>query len=212
MRVPFAGGPALPRLRPWWSLNRARWCVVLVLALIACSGGQLPVPVGKSYEVVAPLLSVPTGPTYACLLVDLDYPPSGCGGVLVDLADIGQVPGVFRYQNGTMMTPPMRLVGAWDGQALTLTQRPKPASYTATAMDTPCAATSPAIEPQLLAREHQVVQDWDALPRHGVLLLSVGPCGDALKLFAAVADAQTISYLTAAYGPVDVLAWLSPSP
>jgi hypothetical protein len=191
-------------------LNIARWCVLMLLVLIAGSGGRLSVPVGKSYEVVAPLLAVGIGPTYACKLIDLSYPPAGCGGVLLGRVDISQVPGVFRYQNGTMSTPPLRLVGVWDGQALTLTQRPRPASYTATALDTPCAVTSPAIEPELLVREQRVVQAWDALKQHGVVLLSVGPCGDALDLFVAVADTQTINYLTTTYGPVGVFGWLSP--
>jgi hypothetical protein len=189
----------------------ARWCAVLLFALIALGGiDQTPLPVGPSYEVVAPLLSVKGGPTNACDVILLSLPPAGCSGVLLRRVDISQVAGVVRYRNGTMETPPMRLVGVWSGLSLTLTQVPRPAGFGPSARDTACTATSPDTEPALLAREQSVVHDWSALEKHGILLMSIWPCGEALDLLVAVADAPAIGYLRATYGPVEVFGWLSP--
>src|SRR5450759_3694387 len=115
--VRAALGASFEGARPRWPrspeggalavLNIARWCVLMLLVLIAGSGGRLSVPGGKSHEVVAPLLAVGIGPTYACKLIDLSYPPAGCGGVLLGRVHISQVPGVFRLHNSTISPPPL---------------------------------------------------------------------------------------------------------
>ena len=191
-------------------MSMARWATVIAIlvALIADGSIRHPVPSGPTYVVVAPLLSVGGGPTMACNGILLSLPPAGCGGVRLYGVDISQVPGVHRYWNGTIETPSMRLIGVWSGMALTLTQAPR-AANPRPASDTVCAATSPAAEPQILRREHQIVNDWKAMEQHGVLLLSIGPCGEALNLLLAVADWQTVNYLTTTYGPVEVSGWLT---
>lgn len=54
----------------------------------------------------------------------LSMPPAGCGGAVVRGLDPMTVPGATRYPNGTVQTPSVRLVGTWDGRALTVTQPP----------------------------------------------------------------------------------------
>jgi hypothetical protein len=190
-----------------------RWGALLLATLIVGSGAaQIPIPNGKSYEIVAPLLSVKSGPTYACDMILTSLPPAGCSGVPVYRANIGQVPGVHRYWNGTMETPSMRLVGIWSGLALTLTQLPEPARDASSEPDLPCANTSPATESNLLALQQRVVEDQRAQRQHGVLVMAVGPCGESLALLVAVADDQVRSYLRSTYGPVEVSGWLMPAP
>jgi hypothetical protein len=191
-------------------MSLVRWGSVIVLALIADNAvTQLEIPAGPRYEVVAPLLALKGAPTYACDAILDSLPPAGCSGVLVRGVDINQVPGVTRYANGTMETGPLRLVGVWSGLALTLTQPARPAKYPPSVDDAVCAATSPAIEAQVLQREQSVVQVWKGLEKRGIQLISVWPCGEALDMQVGVADTPTIEYLSRMYGPVSVFGWLS---
>jgi hypothetical protein len=147
----------------------------------------------------------------ACNTILLSLPPGGCGGVPLRPADITQIRGVNRYPNGTIETPPLKLVGIWHDPTLTLTRRAQPASYPAAEVPPPCAAQSSGRESQLLALEQQVVHDESQQRQHGVLVLGVWPCGDALSVLVAVADSPTITYLKRTYGAVDVAGWLSPA-
>ncbi|MBK5307869.1 MAG: hypothetical protein JJD92_14385 [Frankiaceae bacterium] len=73
----------------------------------------------------ATLLQTPDGQLTLCggaVLTSL--PPAGCGGAAVRGLDPMTVEGAKRYQNGSITTPSVRLVGTWDGQALTVTQPP----------------------------------------------------------------------------------------
>jgi hypothetical protein len=192
-------------------MSFVRWGSVILLALIADSAvTQLEIPAGPRYEVVATLLALKGAPTYACEATLLSLPPAGCSGVLVRGVDINQVPGVTRYQNGTMETGPLQLVGVWNGLALTLTQPARPAKDTPGVDYPACPTTSPAVEAQGLQREQYVVQTWKGLEKRGIQLISVWPCGEKLDMEVSVADAQTIDYLTRTYGPVNVFGWLSP--
>jgi hypothetical protein len=192
-------------------MSFVRWGSVILLALIADSAvTQLEIPAGPRYEVVAPLLALKGAPTYACDAILLSLPPAGCSGVLVRGVDINQVPGITRYQNGTMETGALRLVGVWSGLALTLTQPARPAASPPSVDYPVCPATSPAIEAQGLQREQAVVQVWKELEKRGIQLISIWPCGNALDMQVAVADGPTIDYLTRTYGPVNVFGWLGP--
>jgi hypothetical protein len=185
------------------------FAVALLVAGTSC--GHPPSATGPLYEVVAPLLSVKGGPPTACNLILLSLPPAGCGGVQVESVDIARIAGVHRYPNGTMETPPLKLVGTWHDLVLTLTQSVQPGSYPATKTPAPCPPQSSGRESQLLALEQQIVHDEAAQRQHGVLVLEVGICGDALSVLVAVADSPTISYLTNRYDSIDVTGWLSPA-
>src|SRR5467141_599776 len=100
------------------------------LGLVAASLGVLGAgsngPGSTKYEVTAPLLSVGEEPVYACGGFIL-HTLTGCAGIVVHGVDVGQIPGVESYPWGSRLTPPVRLVGTWDGRALTLTQSPQSA-------------------------------------------------------------------------------------
>jgi hypothetical protein len=71
----------------------------------------------------ATLLQLARGPVTLCggaVLTSL--PPAGCGGPEVLGLDPMDVPGAERFANGTVTTPSVRLVGTWDGTALTVTE------------------------------------------------------------------------------------------
>jgi hypothetical protein len=75
----------------------------------------------------AGVLEVPPQPPIACYMILLSLPPAGGSGVEVRGLDPRTVPDVTIYQNGTVQTPTLRLVGTYDGQALTLTAPARPA-------------------------------------------------------------------------------------
>ena len=187
------------------------WAVPLAALVVGGCGVQPPVPAGQTYEVVAPLFSLKGGPTQACNGILLSLPPAGCGGIFVSGVDIRRIPGLTRYWDGTMETPPQRLHGVWSRSKLTLnlTEPARPASYPV-AQDSPCSLTSPAIEPQLLALEQEVVQGQAAIKQHGIVLLQFGPCGDVLSILVAVADTDAFAYLQGTYGNVVISGWLTP--
>jgi hypothetical protein len=73
----------------------------------------------------ATLLQTPDGSLTLCGgSILLSLPPAGCGGAPVRGLDPMTVPGAHRYENGTITTPSVRLVGTWDGDALTPTEPP----------------------------------------------------------------------------------------
>jgi hypothetical protein len=79
----------------------------------------------------APLLQTPNGALTLCGGVTLtSLPPAGCGGAKVRNLDPMTVPGSERFANGTVTTPSVRLVGTWDGDALTVTEPPVAAQPT----------------------------------------------------------------------------------
>lgn len=74
----------------------------------------------------ATLLQTPDGALTLCGGAVLDsLPPAGCGGAAVRGLDPMTVDGAERYDNGTVTTPSVRLVGTWDGTALTVTRPPE---------------------------------------------------------------------------------------
>jgi hypothetical protein len=63
----------------------------------------------------------------ACLTILPSYPPAGCSGVPVTGYDFTRVAGLVRFgAQGAMgwQTQPLRLVGTWNGHALTLIRVP----------------------------------------------------------------------------------------
>ena len=84
--------------------------------------GGAPAP-SQLWTGTATLLQLSGGDVFLCgggVLTSL--PPAGCGGAVVRGLDPMTVDGAERYANGTITTPSVRLVGTWDGHALTVTQ------------------------------------------------------------------------------------------
>lgn len=81
-------------------------------------------PVGEQlWTGTARLLQTPDGSLTLCGGVMLtSLPPAGCGGARVRGLDPMTVVGAERFANGTITTPSVRLVGTWDGEALTPTR------------------------------------------------------------------------------------------
>lgn len=79
----------------------------------------------RAWTGTATLLQTPDGTLTLCGGVTLtSLPPAGCGGAAVRGLDPMTVPGAQRYPSGTVTTPSVRLVGTWDGTALTPTEPP----------------------------------------------------------------------------------------
>jgi hypothetical protein len=78
------------------------------------------------WSVDAPVLAVPPRPPIACWTIQLSYPPAGGYGVEVRGLDPRTVPGAHVYNNGTVLTPTLRLTGGYDGCCLTLSEPASP--------------------------------------------------------------------------------------
>jgi hypothetical protein len=183
-------------------------CLGVVLALvIACGGVTRPVPTGR-YRVTAPLMIVPgKQPLTACRLIPLSMPPPACDGVEVRGVDAQRVPGARRLSNGATMTDPVRIVGRWDGTALTLTEPPRPDGGQSSA-GAPRRAADPT--PRATAALQRVAADEQELRRLGVDVLECSVDGDAVVLVVPVADQRTVQTLERRYGSVHVTGWLQP--
>lgn len=110
------------------------------------------------------------------------------------------------------MTPTLRLVGAWDGHALTLTESLQPAA-SETALPEPCSqALGTESTSEVPPRQVQVGNDQAVLESRGIVALETVTCGDTLGIAVAVADPDTVRYLESRYGKVSVTGWLRPLP
>src|ERR1700680_4606603 len=96
----------------------------LVAATLGVLGAGNQGPAATRYELNAPLLAT-GGRVFACFS-DALMDPASCGGNEVKGVDISQLPD-GGGDHGLPFSHPMRLVGTWDGQALTLTEAPQPA-------------------------------------------------------------------------------------
>jgi hypothetical protein len=177
----------------------------LAAALLGILGAGSSGPAATRYEVAAPLQLATGGRVFACYVFLLTYPAEGCGGILVRAVDFSRLPGVEGYPGGALVSQPMRLVGTWDGTALTLTQPPGAAS-TVAGPPQPCAAEAPSEPgPDTIQRQVQVTQ---ALATRGIhVLMSTGCGGDTVGVVVPVADETTVAWLTSHY-QASVAGWL----
>jgi hypothetical protein len=203
-----------------------RWLLLVIgwlLAVVAAGCGQAasstrptngvsPAPVAAtqpaSYEVVAPVLHLNrVGKPMACLTFLQSLPPAGCGGVAVTGYDFTKVPGLVRFADMGWQTPPLRLIGTWDGHALTVTSV-SPAAASAQSEPGPpkaCDGSRETAASRALAR---------AITRAHlrIKMLELSPCREAAWVLVAVADQSTISYIRDRFGDrVIVKGWLRPS-
>src|SRR5260370_945704 len=108
-------------------LDRQRFALSMVLAAFIFACGSSPTHVPNEYTVVGTLLSVRGETAKVCAAVIFTLPPTWCGGVTIYGVDIRTAPGAHVFSNGTVDTGLVRVVGSWDGQALTLVGALRPA-------------------------------------------------------------------------------------
>ncbi|TMD20447.1 MAG: hypothetical protein E6J07_04620 [Chloroflexi bacterium] len=164
------------------------------LGLLAAGLGVLGAgssgPAAIRYELNAPL-GVTGGRVFACfsyaLMVDVSQVPDGGG------------------DHGLPWSQPMRLVGTWDGRALTLTEAPQVAQA-APGLPEPCTQDfSPQPGFDSMQRQIEVI---DALRTRGIdVLMSTGCDGNAVGIVVPVADDATVNWLTRHYS-VKIVGWL----
>ena len=179
------------------------------LLTIGCGTVVLAHPAHR-YTITTGLLSLKGGPVMACHLIMLSLPPAGCSGVVVKGVDIRGLPGAHAFSNGTVETLTMRLVGRWDGQALTLTEPPVPAKPTPVA-PTPVQASPAPITPELVEAQRRLNDDGVNLRSRGIHVREDGFDATGLYVRLAVADRAAVDYLRTRYtAAMRVEGWLQP--
>jgi hypothetical protein len=185
--------------------------VALGFGLLATSLGVLGAgssgPVATRYELSAPLLV--TGSLVFACFSDALMDPATCGGIEVRGVDVSQIPSAGGDRGGWPLSPAMRLVGTWDGHALTLTERPQLAAQ-AYGLPEPCRPESgspPGLDSIPMQREVS-----EALRTRGVeVLMSTGCDSTTIGVVVPVADDATVSWLTSHYR-AKIAGWLQPLP
>lgn len=176
------------------------------LGVLAASLGVLGAgssgPAAIRYELNAPLLAT-GGRVFACFSSDL-MDPTHCGGIEVKGVDISQVPD-GGGDHGLPWSQPMRLVGIWDGQALTLTEAPQ-AAQTAQGLPRLCQQDpNSQPEPDSIQRQIEVAA---ALRSRGVEVLESTGCDrTTVGVLVPVADEAAVTWLSRQYR-VNVVGWL----
>jgi hypothetical protein len=184
----------------------------LTAALLGILGAGSSGPAATRYEVTAELLLANDGKVYACYLYAQAFPPTACGGIEIRGVDFSQIPNVDGYPSGGQGSPPRRLVGTWDGQALTLTEPPHPAA-TAMGLPQPCQQEVGFDGAPGMRLLKQVDNDWEALRARGIDLLETMPCDSTtVGIVLVVANDQAVGWLTSHYRPIKVAGWLRPLP
>jgi hypothetical protein len=184
--------------------------VTIGLGLVAAGLGVLGAgssgPAALRYELDAPL-GVSGGRVFACFSSALmDW--ASCAGVEVKGLDISQVPD-GGGDHGLPWSQTMRLVGTWDGQALTLTEAPQVAQAPP-GMPPLCRQDSNA-QPGLDTTPRQI-EVIDALRSRGVDVLESAGCDrTTVGVLVPVADEATVAWITSHYR-VNVVGWLRPLP
>jgi hypothetical protein len=184
------------------------------LGILAASLGVLGAgssgPGATRYELTAELLLASDGRVFACYAYLQSSQSDGCGGIEVRGANFSQISGMEDFPGGGQGSPPLRLVGTWDGTALTLTESPQPADK-APGLPEPCQQELGFDgAPELMAREPEV---WDGLTAHGIAVLQFMPCDDTtLGITVVVADDTTVAWVASHYPAVKMASWLRALP
>jgi hypothetical protein len=182
----------------------------LVAAGLGVLGAGSSGPAATRYELTAELLLTSDDSVFACYIYAQSSPSDGCGGIEVRGVDFNHLTGMDGYPSGGQGSPPFRLVGTWDGKALTLTESPQPAQK-AVGLPEPCRQDV-GFEgaPDVMAREPEV---WAGLKAHGIAVLQSMPCDDTtLGVTVAVADDDTVAWVTSHYPDIKIAGWLRPLP
>jgi hypothetical protein len=174
----------------------------LLAAALGVLGAGSSGPAAIRYELNAPLLAT-GGRVFACFS-DALMGPTACGGIEVKGVDISQVPD-GGGDHGSPWSQPMRLVGTWDGQALTLTDAPQVAQMPPGLPPLCTQDSNSQPEPDSMQRQIEVT---DALQSRGVDVLESAGCDRAtVGVLVVVADDATVDWITKRYH-VNVVSWL----
>src|SRR6266446_5713063 len=191
-------------------LDRQRFALSMVLAAFIFACGSSPTQVPNEYTVIGTLLSVRGETAQVCAVETYSLPPTCGGGVTIYGVDVRTAPGARVFSNGTVDTGLVRVVGSWDGQALTLVGALRPAGASEMPPWPACAAGAKnAFLPDSTAQ--RINDDTPFLRSRGIEVLSITPCNDGILVVVPVADSKTVSYLTTRYGQLHVAGWLQPA-
>jgi hypothetical protein len=174
----------------------------LLAAALGVLGAGSSGPAAIRYELNAPLLAT-GGRVFACFS-DALMGPTACGGIEVKGVDISQVPD-GGGDHGSPWSQPMRLVGTWDGQALTLTDAPQVAQMPPGLPPLCTQDSNSQPEPDSMQRQIEVI---DALQSRGVDVLESNGCDHAtVGVLVVMADDATVDWITKHYR-VNVVSWM----
>jgi hypothetical protein len=190
----------VPRMKP--PLRPLRRVRVTVIVTARASAEASP----ATYTTVAPVLHLTrTGTQMACLVMLTSFPPAGCSGVRV-AGSLTHVSRTVRFGAMGWQTPPVRLVGTWNGQRLRLTRAPAPAATTR-----PEPALSAACHVRTAPAGAALARRITGARRRRIDSLEVVPCGGTVWVLVAVADRPTIAFIHEHFGrTVVVSGWLRP--
>jgi hypothetical protein len=140
--------------------------------------------------------------------------------VVVRGIDIRHAPGAHLFAGGTVTVPTVRLVGVWDGVALTLTEPPVSVTRRQATAPFPdwvaCAADGYA---DGQANAVKTAIDFDqGIKTYGTFPLDGVACGHNVQVLLAVVQPKSVDYLTARYdqllavrgGHLEISGWLQP--
>jgi hypothetical protein len=173
------------------------------------ASGVSPAPAAtsspRSYEVVAPVLYLRrVGRPMACLNVLLSLPPAGCGGVPVRGYDFERSDGLVRFGAMGWQTPPLHIVGTWDGRALAVTSVAAASRSAEAQPDAPKACDGSRTTPSSRRLAAAITRDHRRLH-----LLALQPCRTTVWVLVAVADRPTVSIIRRQFGArVMISGWL----
>ncbi len=192
--------------------TRMRWFLLAILvAGASCATPAIGPAAGPLYRVTATVMAVPGKTVNACAFEPLPYPPIGCGGAQVVGLDLASAPGAHTYTNGVVETGLVRLVGVWEHGVLNLRSPPTAASSKDATPTPQCAQDQgDAAVPNPPPWAQSILSDDALLKAHNIQLLSFYVCQGSLFIAVAVADRETVDFLTKRYAPVRVAGWLRP--
>lgn len=174
--------------------------LVLIAALGAWGAGGLPF-----YALTALVAEVPGQSPYACLGARILEGPPGCAGSgpLILGLDMASFPHLVRQRNGTIEIA-LRMVGSWDGRALSLSQPPAMAAQDDIRQPEPCTG-NPGLYGAIRPED---VRDIGLL--ESVHVLGWGACDGSIAFTVWVADAHTVTALINRYPGAEVAGWMQP--
>ncbi len=191
-------------------LDGQRLALSMVLAALICACGSSSAQLPNEYIVIGTLMSVRGETAKVCAAEIFTLPPTCGGGVTIHGLDIRTAPGAHVFSNGTVNTGLVRVVGTWDGQALTVVEPLRPAAPNEVPPWPACAAGAKnSFLPDSTAQ--RINNDTPSLRSRGIEVLSITPCNDGILVVVPVADSKTVSYLTGKYGQLQIAGWLQPA-
>ncbi len=105
----------------------------------------------------------------------------------------------------------VRLLGTWEHGQLNLRSSPIAAAPSdATPLPECAQAQSDAATPNPPPWARSILSDDAVLKAHGIQMLDFYICQGSLFIAVAVADRETVDFLTKRYAPVVVAGWLRP--